>query len=116
MKTSIYFLLLVGTIAQSSHVFAGVSSGSFSIARVGVTNSFFTVYSASGEVTHEGCDNGDKVVFLRTDYPDGYDSMLSVVLAAYMGNKRVFMWFNGCKTGPWGLTLPFASSIVVRDN
>lgn len=108
-------LLLVSLMTVASTSNAGVGSGDFGIARVEVTETFFTVYSSSGPITHENCQDAGKVVFWRTDFPNGYETMLSAALAAYMGDKNVSMWLNGCKAGPWGQTLPKPTTIVVKD-
>ena len=92
------------------------SSGVRSILRVEVTDTFFTVYSANGDIGNEGCQDSAKVVFRRGDYPQGYDSMLSIALSAHLSNRHITMWLNGCKVGPWGKTLPKAGSIVVLSN
>ncbi|WP_345880987.1 hypothetical protein [Shewanella algae] len=106
----------VGMLAFAPACFSAVGSGEFNILKVEVTETFFTVYSASGAITNDTCEDGSKVVFWRTDYPNGYDSMLSVALAAHMSNRKVTMWLDGCKPGPWGKTLPKAGSIVVTGN
>ena len=99
-------VIAVGIFAFAPISVSAVGSGEFNILKVEVTDTFFTVYSRSGPVTNDNCEDGTKVVFWRADYPNGYDSMLSVALAAHMGNKKVTMWLNGCKSGPWGKTLP----------
>ena len=109
----IVFILLL-TVAPLC--FSAVGSGEFNILKVEVTDTFFTVYSASGSVMNDGCEDGSKIVFWRTDFPGGYDSMLSVALAAHMGNRKVSMWLDGCKVGPWGKRLPIPRSIVVIGN
>lgn len=108
-------LIFVGLLAVASGSNAAVGSGDFGIAQVEVTDTFFTVYSSSGPIVHEKCQDANKVVFWRSDFPNGYETMLSTALAAYMGNKNVSMWLNGCKAGPWGLTLPKPITIVVKN-
>ena len=109
-------LILLPLLCVTTHVYSAVSSGEFNISSVEVTDTFFTVYSASGPVSSDNCEDNAKIVFWRDDYPNGYDSMLSSVLAAHMGDKKVSMWLNGCKSGPWGKTLPHAESVVVTKN
>lgn len=109
-------VVAIGMCAFTPACFSAVVSGEFNILRVEVTDTFFTVYTASGPITNDNCEDGYKVVFWRTDYPNGYDSMLSVALAAHMGNKKVSMWLDGCKMGPWGKTLPKAGSVVITGN
>lgn len=109
----IKFIMIMGGFVFSSLCYSAVGSGEFNILRVEVTESFFTVYSASGPINHDNCEDGNKVVFWRADYPNGYDSLLSTALAAHMSKTKVSMWLNGCKTGPWGKTLPKADSLVV---
>lgn len=109
-------IFAIGMFVFASASYSAVGSGEFNVLRVEVTNTFFTVYSGSGPITNDNCEDGNKVVFWRADYPDGYNSMLSVALAAHMGNKKVSMWLDGCKAGPWGKTLPKAESIVVTGN
>ena len=111
MLKRLTIIALLGAFSQNS---AAVGSGDFNVLRVEVTDTFFTVYSASGAVTNDNCQDGTKVVFWRSDYPSGYDSMLSTALAAHMGGKKISMWFSGCKAGPWGSTLPKAESIVIK--
>ncbi|BFM10152.1 hypothetical protein R50072_03050 [Simiduia litorea] len=96
--------------------FAAVGSGDFSILKVEATDTFFTLYPTSGSVQNDGCEDGSKVVFWRTDFPTGYDSALSIALAAHMGNRKVSMWLDSCKVGPWGKRLPIPRSIVVIGN
>lgn len=106
----------IGMFTFAPACFSAVGSGEFNILRVEVTDAFFTVYSASGPIASDNCEDRSKVVFWRADYPNGYDSMLSVALAAHMGNKKVSMWLDGCKAGPWKQTLPKAESIVLTGN
>ena len=110
---NIYALLLVAFLPFNIHA---AGSGEKYILKVEVTDSFFTVYSENGAIGNEGCEDSAKVVFWREDFPNGYSSMLSVALSAHMAGKKVTMWLNGCKSGPWGKTLPKAGSIVVLKN
>ncbi|UTW46443.1 hypothetical protein KFE80_06070 [bacterium SCSIO 12696] len=109
-------ILAISMLAFTSVSFSSVGTGEFNILKVEVTDTFFTVYSASGAVANDGCEQADKMVFWRADYPNGYDSLLSVALAAHMGNKKITMWMDGCKLGPWGKALPKPGSIVVTGN
>lgn len=92
---------------------AAVNSGEFNIKRIEVTDNFFAVYVAAGVIASDNCEDVNKVVFWRNSFPSGYDSFLSVALAAQMGSKKISMWSDGCKMGPWGKTLPAPVSIVV---
>ena len=103
------FLLLILTSSRAH----SAGSGEIDILRVEVTDRYFTVYSANENIGTEGCQDQGKVVFWRDDFTTGYDSMLSAGLAAHMVNKKITMWLNGCKAGPWGKTLPIAASIVI---
>lgn len=105
----VLFLFFLG-LCSTAHA---VGSGEFNILKVEVTETFFTVYSASGTVISDDCQDGSKIIFWRADYPKGYESMLSTALAAHMGKKKVSMWFNGCKMGAWNQMLPKPESIVV---
>lgn len=98
----------------SCAAYCGTGSGTKSIDRVEVTDIFFTVYFSDGAAANDGCQQADRVVYWRADYPSGYGSMLVTALTAHSSGKKVTMWFDGCKTGPWGLTLPKAQSIVIR--
>ena len=99
-----------------SQSYAATNSGNVMISKIEVTDSFFTIYAAATPVVSDNCEDASKVVFWRTDYPNGYDSMLSVALAAHMANRKITMWLVGCKPGPWGKNLPKADSIVVLAN
>lgn len=109
MKLLFAILLYVAALPA----FSATSSGVMQIASVEVTEAFFTVYFANGPAKSDDCQQSDKVVFWRTDYPHGYSTMLSTALAAFSANKKVSMWLNSCKIGPWGPTLPKAESIVI---
>lgn len=109
-------LAVAFSLVWSLPAWSAVNSGNISIDRVEVTDAFFTIYSASGPVVNDNCEDSGKVVFWRADYPNGYDSLLSVALSAHMSDKKISMWLDGCKSGPWGKTLPKAGSIVVLKN
>jgi len=102
-------LLIVPMIAIAG------SSGDRKLLQVEVTDVFFTVYSVSTPFANEACDVGNPIAFRREDFPGGYDSMLSTALAAYMGGKKISMWFNGCQPSPWTGTMPQPTSIIIKD-
>lgn len=106
-------ILAAGLALAALTTQAAVDSGPRSVARVEVSEAFFTVYFADAGGPNDGCQQTDKVVFWRADFSGSYKEFLSVALVAAAGNKKVSMWFNGCKLGPWGATLPKPESIVV---
>jgi hypothetical protein len=109
-----YFIVVsVLFLCLTSVCDAATGSGFIKIQSVEVSESFFTIYSASGDVANDNCEDASKIVFWRVDYPNGFDSMLSTALSAHLANKRISMWLDGCKAGPWGKKLPKASTIVI---
>ena len=65
----------------------------------------------------DNCTHKDKVFISASD--EGYDVAVSVVLAAYMGGKKIGFWSPGCTTLPfWGgtNTYPRANNIWISDN
>lgn len=111
MKYKICLVAVILTVwSQASY---SLNSGKFKIEKVEATDRFFTLYSASGPVNHDGCEDGEKIVFWRDDFPNGYQSILSLALAAHASNKEVSAWLAGCKNGPWGKTLPEPGSLVI---
>lgn len=109
------FLFSIAILGASFSSIAATGSGAKTIDSVEVTDAFFTVYFSDGAATSDNCQQSDKVVFWKTDYPNGYSSMLSTALTAFSAGKKVTMWFNGCKIGPWNQTLPKADSIVITN-
>jgi hypothetical protein len=89
-----------------------VGSGPKSIAKVETTDIFFTVYFSDGDIANTGCNQANKVVYWRSDFPK---SLLATALTAFATGKKVEMWVNGCKASPWGPTLPIPQSIVVTN-
>lgn len=92
---------------------AGNYSGLKTLRAVEVSDAWFTVHFADGNPVHPGCQQADKVVYWRSDFPNGYNTLLSTALAAYASGNKVSMWFGGCKAGPWGPTLPKAETLVI---
>lgn len=113
MKCINTFLIVV--LLLFSNISMGAGSGGKLISSVEVTDTFFTVYFYDARLISETCQEINKVVFWKSDYPNGYNSMLSVALASFASSKKVTMWFSGCKAGPWGATLPKAESIVITN-
>lgn len=106
------FLLACANIA------AAVGSGPKSIAKVEVTDIFFTIYFSDGAIPNTGCDQADKVVYWRSDFPNSYNSLLSTALTAFATGKKVEMWVAGCRAGPWAPSspsLPIPQSVVATN-
>ena len=101
-------------LVTSSQVYSA-NSGEIEISRVEATDSFFTVYPSDTVFDSVGCDDHSKIVFWAEDAPVGHQKLMSITLSEMMSNKKVSMWIDGCKMGPWGKTLPKAGSInIVR--
>ena len=109
MKAIIFLLILFPLAAISG------ASGVRHIEQTGVTDTYFAIYSADGEFNRDTCDSGSPVVFYKTDFPEGYASLLSAALSAQMGGKGVEMWFVGCQTSPWGGTMPKPNSLFIKN-
>ena len=108
MKKIVALLFLLSSLS-----FAG-GSGSHKLLKVEVTETYFTIYSADGDFNKESCDVGNPIAFKRSDFPNGYDSMLSTALAAHASGKKIIMWFSGCQASPWSGTMPKPTSIVIE--
>ncbi len=105
--------LLVSFFVVLSIEASAADSGSRLIERVEASDVWFTLHPESVFNNTESCEDSSKVVFWASDFPQGHDQILSTALSAMMANKKISMWFNGCKMGPWGKTLPKASTINV---
>lgn len=69
---------------------------------------------ASGLTNVDTCDNMSKV-HIKSDI-SGYETIVSLVLAAYMSNQKVGLHSPGCETIPfWGGTTkyPIASNVWI---
>ena len=104
--------------------FTAVANGSYPILidRIEVSDTGFNMYSSGGDFTAANCADGSKstvnsvISFRQTDYPNGYDNILSVALAAQASRKKVTMWYSACQPSPWNNgNMPKASTLVIRS-
>lgn len=109
------YLLSVFLLSISCCSFAGVSAGPLLISNIEVSDGFFTLYFSTS-IANDGCQEADKVVFWKSDYPNNYNLIFSTALAAFSSDKKITMWVNGCKNGPWGKTLPLPFTVVITKN
>lgn len=109
------YLLGVFLLSISCYSAAGVYVGPVSISQIEVSDSFFTLY-LNAPIANEGCQEFDKVVLWKSDYPNNYNLLFSTALAAFSSDKKITMWVNGCKNGPWGATLPLPATVVITKN
>ena len=96
-------------------------SGDHSILRVEVGENGFNIYSESGNFGSAACGNGSSsavnhaIAFKQSDFPNGYSHLLSTALAAYMGGKKISMWYVGCQDSPWNNgDMPKPSTLVIK--
>jgi hypothetical protein len=105
--------ILFATLLALPMLAGAVSSNKVKIARVEVTDAFFTIYAVSGDFGKQTCDVGNPIAFRNEDFPN-HSQMLSTALAAHMSGKEVTMWFNGCQASPWSGTMPKPTSLVIH--
>jgi len=97
------------------------NSGDHNVLRVEVGDDGFNLYSSNTDFGAAACVGGgvstvnNAVSFKQADFPNGYSHMLSTALAAFMGGKKVSMWYVGCQTSPWGNgDMPMPATLVVK--
>jgi len=64
----------------------------------------------------DSCDRLDKIHIRAGDL--GYETMVTVVMTAYVANKKIGLWSTGCEIIPfWGGTLkaPIVTNLWITD-
>ncbi len=114
-KLLIIFLFILPVVSYAE------GSGDHNILRIEVGDNGFNLYSAGGDFGSAACTGGGSstinyaISFKQTDFPNSYSHILSIALAAYMGGKRVSMWYAGCQVSPWNNgNMPKPVTLVVK--
>lgn len=74
---------------------------------------FVAVYPAEAFLNPDNCEKSNIVIIQGSD--TYLDKKLSLVLAAYMGGKKIQTYMTGCTSTPWGYTAPVVFNVVIAD-